>query len=422
MSAPVKSRREEFRELMRLAIPIAIAQGGQALMGLVDTLVVGRAGTLGAGRGGAGQQPLLRHQRLRHGADDGLRPAAVPGLRGAERDPGPGAAVAGRVDGARSPGTVLAARAGGDARAAAVGRLRREELAETRAYLLLARAQHGADARLPHGARATCSPPRAPGPWWWPPWWPTSSTWARTSSSSSAAACCPRASGRCATSPPWAWRARRWPPLLCTLMQLAIILYAVRHLAPRGATAGAQPGVGGPERRPRGWGFPSACTSRRRLACSRSRARWPSSWGRRAWARTRLPSPSAASRSPSRWALATRAACAWAGRWARATRLRPGMSGFIAFAGGAGFMALSALVFALFPSRWPSWPGRLGGGGAAAGAPADGVRRLPGVRRDAGRGRRRAARRRARRASPSWPTWWGTTPSACRCRCCWASG
>jgi multidrug resistance protein, MATE family len=45
MSAQVKSRSEEFRELMKLAIPIAIAQGGQALMGLVDTLVVGRAGT-----------------------------------------------------------------------------------------------------------------------------------------------------------------------------------------------------------------------------------------------------------------------------------------------------------------------------------------------------------------------------------------
>jgi MATE family multidrug resistance protein len=45
MSAPVKSPREEFRELVKLAIPIAIAQGGQALMGLVDTLVVARAGT-----------------------------------------------------------------------------------------------------------------------------------------------------------------------------------------------------------------------------------------------------------------------------------------------------------------------------------------------------------------------------------------
>ncbi|MDY7230044.1 MATE family efflux transporter [Hyalangium rubrum] len=45
MSTVVKSPREEFRELLRLAIPIAIAQGGQALMGLVDTLVVARAGT-----------------------------------------------------------------------------------------------------------------------------------------------------------------------------------------------------------------------------------------------------------------------------------------------------------------------------------------------------------------------------------------
>lgn len=30
--------RTELRELSRLAFPIAIAQGGQALMGLVDTL------------------------------------------------------------------------------------------------------------------------------------------------------------------------------------------------------------------------------------------------------------------------------------------------------------------------------------------------------------------------------------------------
>ncbi len=45
MSAPLNSPREELRELMRLAVPISIAQGGQALMGLVDTLVVARAGT-----------------------------------------------------------------------------------------------------------------------------------------------------------------------------------------------------------------------------------------------------------------------------------------------------------------------------------------------------------------------------------------
>ncbi|MFP2909127.1 MATE family efflux transporter [Pyxidicoccus sp. 3LFB2] len=44
-SQEVKPYRTELRELSRLAFPIAIAQGGQALMGLVDTIVVGRAGT-----------------------------------------------------------------------------------------------------------------------------------------------------------------------------------------------------------------------------------------------------------------------------------------------------------------------------------------------------------------------------------------
>lgn len=44
-SQSVNPYRTEFRALSRLAFPIAIAQGGQALMGLVDTLVVGRAGT-----------------------------------------------------------------------------------------------------------------------------------------------------------------------------------------------------------------------------------------------------------------------------------------------------------------------------------------------------------------------------------------
>src|ERR1041384_770474 len=43
--AAVNAPREELRALAKLAIPIAIAQAGQSLMGLVDTLVVGRAGT-----------------------------------------------------------------------------------------------------------------------------------------------------------------------------------------------------------------------------------------------------------------------------------------------------------------------------------------------------------------------------------------
>jgi MATE family multidrug resistance protein len=36
----------ELRPLLRLALPLAVAQGGQALMGLVDTAVVGHAGSL----------------------------------------------------------------------------------------------------------------------------------------------------------------------------------------------------------------------------------------------------------------------------------------------------------------------------------------------------------------------------------------
>jgi MATE family, multidrug efflux pump len=43
--APLPSRREELRELWKLALPIAIAQAGQSLMGFVDTAVVSRAGT-----------------------------------------------------------------------------------------------------------------------------------------------------------------------------------------------------------------------------------------------------------------------------------------------------------------------------------------------------------------------------------------
>ena len=45
MSAPTHSRRTELRELWKLALPIAIAHAGQSMMGVVDTAVVGRAGT-----------------------------------------------------------------------------------------------------------------------------------------------------------------------------------------------------------------------------------------------------------------------------------------------------------------------------------------------------------------------------------------
>jgi len=44
-SAPLPSRKEEFRELWRLALPIAVAQAGHSLMSFVDTAVVSRVGT-----------------------------------------------------------------------------------------------------------------------------------------------------------------------------------------------------------------------------------------------------------------------------------------------------------------------------------------------------------------------------------------
>jgi MATE family multidrug resistance protein len=45
MSDPLPTRRQELRELWKLALPIAIAQAGQSMMSFVDTAVVSRVGT-----------------------------------------------------------------------------------------------------------------------------------------------------------------------------------------------------------------------------------------------------------------------------------------------------------------------------------------------------------------------------------------
>ncbi|HEX8825372.1 MAG TPA: MATE family efflux transporter [Archangium sp.] len=45
MSASLPTRRQELRELWKLALPIAIAQAGQSMMSFVDTAVVSRVGT-----------------------------------------------------------------------------------------------------------------------------------------------------------------------------------------------------------------------------------------------------------------------------------------------------------------------------------------------------------------------------------------
>src|SRR5438067_7868902 len=48
-STRLRRLQTELRELMRLAVPIAIAQAGLALMGVVDTAVVGRLGAAALG-------------------------------------------------------------------------------------------------------------------------------------------------------------------------------------------------------------------------------------------------------------------------------------------------------------------------------------------------------------------------------------
>lgn len=51
---PTSSAREEFRELIRLAAPLAAAQAGNQLMGLVDIAVLGRLGAREMGAAGLG--------------------------------------------------------------------------------------------------------------------------------------------------------------------------------------------------------------------------------------------------------------------------------------------------------------------------------------------------------------------------------
>src|SRR5207248_11298133 len=48
-STRLRRLQTELREMMRLAVPIAIAQAGLALMGVVDTAVVGRLGAAALG-------------------------------------------------------------------------------------------------------------------------------------------------------------------------------------------------------------------------------------------------------------------------------------------------------------------------------------------------------------------------------------
>src|SRR5207302_4090962 len=64
----------ELRQLARLALPIAIAQAGIALMGLVDTAVVGRLGAAPLGAIGLGNGLFFGLAIVGMGAMMGLDP------------------------------------------------------------------------------------------------------------------------------------------------------------------------------------------------------------------------------------------------------------------------------------------------------------------------------------------------------------
>ncbi|HEY6099034.1 MAG TPA: MATE family efflux transporter, partial [Anaeromyxobacter sp.] len=73
MSGP-DGLRSELRALVRLALPLAVAQGGQALMGVVDTAVVGRAGALPLAGTGLGNALFLALAIFGMGVMHGLDP------------------------------------------------------------------------------------------------------------------------------------------------------------------------------------------------------------------------------------------------------------------------------------------------------------------------------------------------------------
>src|SRR5881394_3615408 len=71
---------EELRKLLRLAVPIAFTQAGYALMGLVDTAVVGRLGAAALGAVGLANGLFLGVAIVGLGAMMGLDPLFAQAL------------------------------------------------------------------------------------------------------------------------------------------------------------------------------------------------------------------------------------------------------------------------------------------------------------------------------------------------------
>jgi MATE family multidrug resistance protein len=80
VTATTPTVRGELGPLVRLALPLAVAQGGQALMGVVDTAVVGRAGSLQLAATGLGAILFMALAVLGMGVMHGLDPLVAQAL------------------------------------------------------------------------------------------------------------------------------------------------------------------------------------------------------------------------------------------------------------------------------------------------------------------------------------------------------
>ncbi|HSD21597.1 MAG TPA: MATE family efflux transporter [Anaeromyxobacter sp.] len=80
MTAGASPLRAEISALVRLAVPLAVAQGGQALMGVVDTAVVGRAGALPLAGVGLGNALFMALAVFGMGVMHGLDPLIAQAL------------------------------------------------------------------------------------------------------------------------------------------------------------------------------------------------------------------------------------------------------------------------------------------------------------------------------------------------------
>ena len=346
MSAPVKSRREEFRELMRLAIPISIAQGGQALMGLVDTLVVGRAGTsalaavglanslffavAGVGMGlMMGFDPLLSQA---FGAKNGTRARALVWQGGWM---------------ALFAGAVLGAVALVIPEVLPFFGYAREELAETRAYLYW-RAPSLVTMFAFLMARSYLQSAASTRPL-------VVATVAANIFNLGAdilfvfgGTVLPEGFGPLRLIPAMGAAGAALATLLCTVLQLGIVLYSVRKLSPAGEKPVRRP-VWPDLRQAARVGIPIGLHIGAEIGVFALAGVLAFKLGQASMGAHQI----ALSFASVSFTMAVGIGNAGSVRvgWAVGAHNTPQarMSGFVAFAGGGGFMALSALVFALFP-------------------------------------------------------------------------